>query len=118
MMADFREDFLRETQGFGEDSGVSQVFAQYKIDKLSTAGAIHSKYFEPRQVFITIDPSCGGKRSKTAIVSCAFDDEENMVVSFLFLFTQMLCIHLSLSAVLSKPYSHLRVPLRNVRISY
>jgi hypothetical protein len=71
--SDYRDVFLREVQGFQTDSDKKPVFRDYKIDLLRTNTSIYSTYHEPKYIFITVDPSAGGNRSKTALFSCFFE---------------------------------------------
>lgn len=81
MMADFRDEFMRETKGIETDSDRTPVFQEHKIELLKTNMAIYSKYLEPKHIFVSVDPSCGGDNSKTAITSFMYDMDANMIVS-------------------------------------
>jgi hypothetical protein len=83
IMKEREEDYLRETKGINSNSWVTPAFSKtalldiYKSPKVDVT-------FAPF-VFTSADPNAGGTRSRFAIISSIYDNENIMVVSILFL---------------------------------
>lgn len=67
MAQDHEDSYLRETKGLIVDSNCTPFFARSIIDDFANS-SVDIK-FDVKHVFVAYDPSCGGKKSDTAIVS-------------------------------------------------
>jgi len=75
------ETFMKEIKGFSMDQTVSAAFDAAAVRFLQTPQAVMttSELYSP-EIFVAVDPACGGKYSKFAIMSAIFIDNR-MVVS-------------------------------------
>lgn len=79
--------FLQEIKGLSIDETVAPAFCQVSCDFLRTPEAIMAtKEIYSEIVYTAVDPACGGKYSKFAIISAIFRDNLMIVSSFVFLF--------------------------------
>ena len=95
--------FLQEIKGLSVDETVSPAFCQVSCDFLRTPEAIMStKEIYSEIVYTAVDPACGGKYSKFAIISAIFRDNL-MIVShfrvFCFVFFLLFVLFLFVWAV-------------------
>ena len=81
LMEQHMETYMKELKGFAIDETISPAFCQISVDFLNTPEAVMptSELYSER-VYTAVDPACGGKYSKYAIVSVIWIDGK-MVVS-------------------------------------
>lgn len=72
LMEDDEEDFLRETKGVQSNSQMKPAFHQALIQNLYSESSIYKEDSFCKHVFVTVDPACGGKRSRYAITSSLY----------------------------------------------
>lgn len=82
------DTFMKEIKGFSMDQTVMPAFEKTSVDFLQTPSAVlnSANQYSP-EIFLAVDPACGGKYSKFAIMSGIFVDN-TMVVSYGFLFRE------------------------------
>jgi len=75
------ETFMKEIKGFSMDQTVSPAFDRASVKFLETPSAVMNtaEIYSP-EIFLAVDPACGGKYSKFAIMSAVFIDNR-MIVS-------------------------------------
>ena len=75
---------MRELKGFQMDQNVAPAFHPPSVDALKLPTAVYSRRQQIKNIFVSIDPACGGSYSKFAIVSAIYvgDDRSTMVVRF------------------------------------
>lgn len=77
-----KDDINRELRGLPGSSSVRPAFDKDSLDKLQRSCFQENSY--QKHVFISIDPACGGSRSKYAIVSAFFCNGVMVVSAFFF----------------------------------
>lgn len=75
------ETFMKEIRGYSMDQTVMPAFEKEHVDFLQTPQSVMqaSNLYSPT-IYLAVDPACGGKYSKVAIMSAIFI-ENRMVVS-------------------------------------
>lgn len=81
MMQDRKEDFLREMKGIQSNSNETPAFNTQKLQLLLDPKRLYKDNNDKtfKHLFVSVDPSAGGKRSDFAIVSCIYDNREVVV---------------------------------------
>lgn len=76
--------YMRELKGFQMDANVQPAFLPAAVDALEQPGAMFSRTITVNHVFVAVDPACGGRHSKFAIVSAFYTGpaHEHMVVGW------------------------------------
>mgnify|MGYP001580804788 FL=1 len=67
-------------RGDHTEPNTSPAFDETCIKSLFTKERILNKDIFSKHVYVSLDPACGGARSKCAIVSCIYTEDDNMVV--------------------------------------
>lgn len=92
IMAGRIDTFMKEIKGYSMDQTVMPAFEPQAVKFLKTRAAVMpSPELVAQEIFVAVDPACGGKYSKFAIMSAIFIDNR-MVVSARALLSGLLVV--------------------------
>lgn len=85
MSKDHFEEFMRETKGFSVNQMVTPAFTNNILQEILQPDNDYSGTDHVKHIFVSVDPSAGGNRSKYAITSFIYPGKGEMVVSFFYI---------------------------------